>query len=264
MLRICSKDNKKIKYAARLKQKSFRKQEACFLIEGKKMLEEALKHPKLLRQIFIEAELAPGYMELYQQHPEWECYVVDKRLMKHISDTETPPGIVAVCQIPSWPREEFLSKNAFLLYLDRIADPGNLGTIIRSGWALGVDGILLSPESVDPFSPKVVRASMGGIFNIPLLLDFSVDELKSLKQNAYTFFCASLQARLEVFSLDFTGPSLLAIGSESQGVRPVIEEICDINCKIPIKPGVDSLNAAVACAIIINEAWKQRQGFFLS
>ncbi|MDD2511257.1 MAG: RNA methyltransferase [Syntrophomonas sp.] len=264
LLEISSKDNQKIKYAVRLKQKSFRKQETCFLIEGRNMMEEALKHPKLLRQIFVEPKFADEYIELSQQHPEWECYMVDERLMKHISDTENPPGIVAVCQIPSWSGVDFGSKNAFLVFLDHIADPGNLGTIIRSGWALGADGILLSPDSVDPFNPKVVRASMGGIFNIPVLLDFPVDGLKCLKQNGYKIFCTSLQARTEMFSLDFTGPSVLTIGSESQGVRNVIEKICDSSFKIPIKPEVDSLNAAVACAIIMHEAWKQRQGFTLS
>ncbi len=262
--RIRSKDNKKIKYAAGLKQKSIRKQEASFLIEGKKMLGEALKYPGLLRQVFIEEEMIPEYEEIHLLNPGGEFYVVDKRLMRHISSTETPPGILAVCQVPPRPRENAFSENCFLLYLDRIADPGNLGTIIRNAWALGVDGILLSPGSVDPFSPKAVRASMGGIFNIPLFLDFTLGELKGLREEGFTLFCASLQAELEVFSIDFTGPSVLVIGNESKGVNPAVGEICDIDCKIPIRPEVDSLNAAVACAIIIFEAWKQRRGFILS
>lgn len=263
MKQIISRDNQKVKYASKLKNRNFRNREGKFLVEGPKILEEALKHEGLVQQVFIDISLAEEYEDLYAVHDELEWYAADSRLIKQMSDTETPQGIVAVAKQPCWPWDRLMERNGFLVLLDQIADPGNLGTIIRTGWALGVDGILLTKECVDPFNPKVVRATMGGIFNLPLYPNVSEEKLGSLKDAGYQLMCTSLEAESSFYSLDFTGRILVVIGSESRGVSENIKSICSSYFKIPINPAVDSLNAAVACAIIMHEAWKQQQGFTL-
>ena len=157
-----------------------------------------------------------------------------------------------------------LDRNACLFLLDQISDPGNLGTIIRTAWALDIDGILLSKGCTDPFSPKAVRASMGGILNIPVYTSVGLKELDSLKSAGYKITGTALNVRTSVFDCDYRQAQVIVIGSESRGVRPEIQRCCDKLIKIPINPAVDSLNAAVACAIIMAEVRKQRYITLLS
>ncbi len=234
-----------------------------FFIEGKKMIEEAMWRKELLLKVFVDEGYEKEYGFMDKTRPGIEKYILDSKLMKIICDTETPQGIAAVVKKPAWCLKSLIEKNGFFILLDRISDPGNMGTIIRTGWALGVNGILLTKGCVDPFGPKVVRSSMGGIFNLPVFVDFLFEDIKLLKKKNYSFICASPDAGPNFYSMDFTGPEVLVIGSESRGASEEIKGVCDEFFKIPLNPRVDSLNAAVACAIIINEACKQRGSFSL-
>lgn len=264
MQSILSRDNQKIKDTAKLKNKKYRNQEQAFIIEGKKMLEEALKYPKNIIRIFVDQTKEQEYRELHEKYNSLEWYSVESRLIEYISDTETPQGIVAVISQPCCSWDELMQKASLLLLLDQVADPGNMGTIIRTAWAFDVDGILLTRDCVDPFSPKVVRATMGGIFNLPLIDNVTGPDLERLKAVGFNVLCSSLDAARSCYSLDFSGKNLVVIGSEARGVSSEIRMKCDTLFKIPTNPQVDSLNAAVACAIIINEAWQQKTGSSLS
>lgn len=261
---INSIDNQKIRNAAKLKSRKYRNSEQAFLAEGRKILEEALKHPENILRIFVDHSLIEDYREWSEKYNCLEWYSVDKKSIDYISDTKTPQGIIAVMRKPCWSLADFISRPSFLLFLDHIADPGNMGTIIRSGWALGVAGIMLSRECVDPYSPKVVRATMGGILHIPLFNNISFQDLQVLKDAGFKLLCSSVDAASTCYDMDFTGKTVAFIGSESHGVSAQIKNYCDNCFKIPTNPQVDSLNAAVACAIIINEAWKQNMDSFLS
>lgn len=222
------------------------------------MLEEALRCPDLLLRVFVDESLEGEYQAMSEIYPQVEWYVCDSKLINILSDTESPQGVVSVARIPQWSWKEISSAEPFLLLLDQISDPGNLGTIIRTGWALGADGVLLTEDCVDPYNPKVVRSSMGGIFHLPVFPNIGTGELQLLKNQGYKFLCSSLQASQSCYKLDFTKKSVVVIGSESRGVSQEIITWCDTLFKIPINSQVDSLNAAVACAIIIYEAYKQR------
>lgn len=261
---IKSRENKYLKQASKLKNKKHRAKEEMFIIEGPKMIEEALRHKGLLLRGFVDKEHEEEYHGLIEEMDETECFLLESKLMDSICDTRNPQGIAAIVKMPRWDLENIIGNSGFFVLLDHISDPGNMGTIIRTSWALGVDGVLLSEGCVDPFSSKVVRSTMGGIFNVPLFPDLTLDDIKSLKSDGYSLLCSSLEAKRSLFSVDFTKRKVLIIGNESQGVSNDIKELCDVIFKIPINTQVDSLNAAIACAIIVSEASKQRHGYFLS
>ncbi len=164
MQHLTSRDNPLVKETIKLKQKKYRQQTGTFLIEGERMLREAFKTPELLVRVFLEDDI-PIPREINSLNIE--CFQVTSAIMKAMADTEHPQGVVAVARIPQHQPEYLFDRSVMVLLLDRIADPGNLGTIIRTGWALDLDGILLTAGCAEPFSPKVVRASMGGICHVP-------------------------------------------------------------------------------------------------
>ncbi|MGR6835602.1 TrmH family RNA methyltransferase [Syntrophomonas erecta] len=253
---ITSRDNQLVKHASSLKLKKHRQQEKMFFIEGDKLLQEALRDQDAVVRIFIDENVFPDFAG--DLPAGIECCVLKAGLINYISDTDTPPGMGAVVKMPSYNWEQFYTKG-HLLYLDHLSDPGNLGTIIRTAWALGVEGILLSPGCVDPFSPKVVRASMGGIFNMPL---YHVDEgqVDQLIVDGFRFIgAAAAGTATSVYEADLTGKTIIAIGSEARGLSPSTISRLHNMVKIPIEKTVDSLNAGVACAIILAEAWQQKR-----
>lgn len=263
MKKITSKDNQYIKHAVSLKNKKYRTREQMFLLEGKKMVTEALQNNSPLVRIMVDEAHIEEYGDLIQQFSDLEWLQIDSKIFNGIADTETPQGIIAVASIPRPSFRELLKQNTSLFLLDQISDPGNLGTIIRTAWALDIDGILLSEGCTDPFSPKAVRASMGGILNLPVYTCIGLKELDSLRSAGYSLIGTALDARTNVFNCDYKKPHIIVIGSEARGVRPEIQRCCDKLIKIPINPAVDSLNAAVACAIIMIEVRKQRYNTLL-
>ncbi len=258
MKEIKSRDNQKIKDAARLKDHKYRHREQMFLIEGRNLFCEAVKGQQELQRVFVEREEAEQYLDEFRKTRDVEWIKIDHNLMKYICDTQTPQGIVAVDRIPQWNLHETIRKSGLVLFLDRIADPGNMGTILRIAWAFGVQGVMLSSGCVDPFSPKVVRASMGAVFHVPVFYDISAEELVSYQAEGYRILASSLNTDLSINEVDFTGSVIIIVGSEARGVSAKILSVCDQSFKIPIITPVDSLNAGVACGIIVYEAGKQR------
>ncbi|KUG04926.1 rrna methylase [hydrocarbon metagenome] len=258
MKEIKSRDNQKIRDAARLKEQKYRHRDQMFLIEGRTLFSEAVKGQQELLRVFVERETAEQYLDEFRKTRDIEWVKVDHTIMKHICDTQTPQGIVAVARIPEWDLHNIVQEAGFLLFLDHIGDPGNMGTIFRTAWAFGVQGVLLSRGCVDPFNPKVVRSSMGAVFNVPVFIDVSAEGLVRIKEEGYRILASSLDTDLYIDRVDFTGPVVIIIGSEARGVSPKILNVCDHSFKIPLITPVDSLNAGVACGIIIYEAGKQR------
>src|SRR5665647_3722792 len=135
MKRISSPDNQVIKLARSLHHKKYRDQTQLFLVEGRRSVQEALAIPQLVHMLFIQEDWA----EEYADWQDIDCYILDAKMLKHISATETQQGMAAILHKPAWSLPELLQTERFLVLLDRVADPGNLGSIIRSCWALGVD-----------------------------------------------------------------------------------------------------------------------------
>ena len=253
---ISSQDNKLIKLASSLKHKKYRDEHKMFLVEGKRAVEEVQERPELLEALFLdESQASEHRLECMPLNPE--CYLVDDRLMKNICSTENPQGIAALVRKPAWSWEDVLGKKGLLLLLDRVSDPGNMGSILRTSWALGVDGVLMTKGCVDPFSPKVVRATMGAIINIPVFQEVSQQQLDSLIMHGYRFLCTEIYEGEKYYSVKYDRASVIIIGSEAQGVSDDIKRRCNQFINIPMNPQVDSLNVAAACAIIVAEAWRQ-------
>lgn len=257
MKKIVSRDNTHIKQAAKLKNKKYRQQQKLYLIEGQRLVKEALMSNQVIEKVFVAEEFSLSD-EMARELQELDCYLISHKLFSSITDTENPQGIAAIVQKPEsdW---ELLAKNkACFLLLDQIADPGNMGTIIRTAWAFNIDGIMLTSGCVDPYSPKVVRATMGGIFHLPI---YEIDEqvLDGLIKSGYKLIGSYPDASNSIYEVDYTGSIVIVIGSEAQGISPSISERCKVKAVIPINSRVDSLNAAVSCAIILSEANRQRR-----
>lgn len=253
---LSSKNNDLIKKISKLKNKKQREKEKLFLIEGEKSVAEALQKQNFLAGVFFK-DSCPQYLEWFKYAPDIEWYQLAEGLFDYLSDTKTPQGILALARIPHYDPAA-IPAGKLLVCLDGISDPGNIGAIIRTGWAMEADGILMTKDCADPFSPKVVRASMGGILNIPVYRDYSLGKLRILQNKGYSVYGSSLETANSLYEQDLTGGIVVVIGNESRGISEDSVNICDKLLKIPINPQVDSLNAGAACAIILAEAWQQR------
>lgn len=252
---ISSRENRYIKECLSLKKKKYRDQTGLFVIEGPKMLKEALNSPNVkIAYTFIEASLA----DTYEVPDEGEVYVLDSKLLAEITDTETPQGIVAVVEKPNWKLDDIKKASSLLVLLDGVADPGNMGTIIRTAWAFNLDGILLTKGCVDPFGHKVVRSTMGGIYNIPIFQNITIGDIESFKKEGFRLLGSALKNAVNYYDYDFTKSTIVVIGNEAHGVSKELFNLCDDLITIPINPSVDSLNAGIACGIILSEAKKQK------
>ena len=232
---ITSKDNNKIKHAASLKESKYRKEFGEFLAEGHKSLQMAL-NSKCIKEIFTIQELENIPSDITQ-------YIVSYDLLKKISSTVTPEGVVFVCNMVSR-KPKKLNK---VVYLDKVNDPGNVGTIIRTALAFSYDAIIFSNGCCDPYNEKVVAASKGAIFSLPILFG-DIDEFREGK----TVIVSALNDKaIDIKELKVPQSFILVVGNEANGVSKEILDSADIVTKIRID-NIDSLNVAVATGILMD------------
>ena len=259
---ITSKDNSKIKFARSLKQGKNRRKYGKFIIEGFKIVEEAIKSRVKIDSLFYcpkALESSPENINLLEglkKNRITETYFISDSLMNSISDTVTSQGIIAIIDdiVPLFEdREDNFTGSIWLLACE-IQDPGNLGTIIRTADAAGASGILLSPGTADPTSPKVIRATMGSIFHIKLLRLKDVKSfILSTGKKGVTFASAHIAKGKFYNKVDYKFPLVLIAGNESRGLPSDITALSDIIINIPIYGSAESLNVAVASGIILYE-----------
>lgn len=248
--------NKNYKYIRSLQQKKTRMREKRFTVEGEKSVSDAVKSGK---SIYLIAVSESFYNNASFNYPDGTRIVVIKdELFTGLCDTVTPQGILAVINIDT--SDKFITdKSKIYVYCDNISDPGNLGTIIRTADAAGAGGVMLSPGCADLYSPKTVRSSMGSFFNIDIWTDVSKNKIESLKRDGFRLYAGALRNDSTIYTeIDYTSPSIIIVGNEANGVS---EEILGISehIIIPIEGKAESLNAAVAAAVIIYEAVRQRR-----
>ena len=266
MLQITSSKNPIIKEVKNLYKRKDRWKEQLFIIEGIKIIEEALENNVVLKYILIMDKLqstSEGY-NFYESIKENNNLIhITDNVFKEISDTENSQGIIAVAQFKISKLEDLILKdNPALIFLDGLQDPGNLGTIIRTCDAFNLDGIILGEGSVDPYNPKVVRATMGSIFRIPLVVtQNSIETLTKLKERKIQILSTSLEADLPIYEIDYREGFALIIGNESKGVKDETLSLSDQLIKIPMPGSAESLNAGVAASIIMYEAMKAKLNF---
>lgn len=262
MQRITSKNNPIIKHIRSLSKKKYRWNNKLYIIEGIKLVEEALDSNVKLRHIFFTQSLlstSNGKNLLNRLENLHELIEVDDSIFKSLSGTENPQGIIAVVEFDIGDHKDLLTKkDIHLIYLDALMDPGNLGTVIRSADAFNIHGIIMGEGSVDPYNPKVVRAAMGSLFRVPLYFDNkNYDVLKELKTHQYKIYTTYLKGSTPNYDIDYNRNYIIVIGNESAGVSDEIVKISDILIKIPIPGRAESLNAGVASSILMYEVAKQ-------
>lgn len=254
---ISSPDNKFIKLASSLKIRKYREAAGLFLVEGWRSVNETLTRRELIEAILAAADIRE---ELDSNRlPDEKIMIVEPKLMKQVCSTDNPQGIAAIVRKPQWAWGQVSASGGLLVYLDRISDPGNLGSILRSCWAFGVQAVLMSPGCVDLYNPKVVRSTMGAILNLPVFSDVGPAELVVLKEAGFALVSTDVGGGQRYYDVDFRIPTIIILGSEAHGISRELKDISAIKINIPITPGVESLNVAAACAIIVAEARRQRQ-----
>lgn len=264
--RISSKDNKRIKNLKLLSEKhTERKKQALFVIEGLKMVNEAIelgltKEVYLSESFFssLEEEKAEGSLKQEREKlksflPRLEVFVVSEPIFKSISDTVSPQGILALSSTPNHDISLLKRKEKQrLLVLENIKDPGNLGTMVRTAEAAGMTALILSKNTVDILNPKVVRSTMGSIFRLPY---FYVSDLSNFIREArvdgYFFYATHLEGKIPYNELCFEEKSAVVIGNEAQGLSDEIASLCHQLTFIPMEGKVESLNAAIAAALMM-------------
>ena len=259
---INSASNKKIKHLSELLRKSRARHEAgCFVAEGRHLFDEVPRERLIavyVSHTFYEQESA------LIDELSCPCYAVDDVLFDRISDTKTPQGILSVVEIDRPNQKALTDKEApLLLVLDQISDPGNMGTIIRTGEAAGVDAIILSPGCADPYQPRVVRSAMGALYRVPIIAtgktDTLIQRLNRLQTDGIWLYGTDPKDARSYDEPDYTRGTAFVIGNESHGVSDELLRRCDESVSIPMQGQVESLNAAIAAAVLLFEAARQRR-----
>jgi len=237
--------------------------EGWLAVEGPLLVEEALRagHRASIQSVIVSEEVSERWQELVAHLPaEAEVARVSERLFRQMAQTETPQGIAALVELRRPSLDSILREPGVLLLVAcGLQDPGNLGTIVRSAQAFGASALITLEETVSPFNPKALRASAGAIFHVPTFAGEKLDAvLKKLHAARVRIVAADRHSPSRISDSDLRGPLAILIGQEAAGLPPEIAGQAHMLLSIPIRAGMDSLNAATAASIILYEAARQR------
>ena len=250
MERITSRQNPLCTHIRKLNASArYRREAGAFVAEGPKLLGEALQNGAAIHAVVsAEGAAPPAPLPPHVRQAE-----VPADLLKTLSDTGTPQGVLAVCALPDTRPPARLPEGR-LLVLDGVQDPGNLGTVWRTADAFGATGLLLLPGCAGPFSPKAVRATMGACFRLPVW-EAGAADLPALL-GGRPLYAAALGGQTRDIRTLSLAHAAVVIGSEGQGVSQDVLDLCGGTLNIPMRARCESLNAAVAAAIILWEGWR--------
>jgi TrmH family RNA methyltransferase len=254
----------KLKELLKLKTKKGRIQQGRFLLEGMRLCEEALNSNWEIESILFTASFEEKIREknFFEklEKPKVQLITVKPHDLQKLSDTVSPPGIMCVVKTRMNQIEDLWRKNShFILALDGIRDPGNVGTLIRTADAFGADGMLLSNDTVELLNPKVVRSTMGSIFHIPIWDEVDLETiLPELRKRNFKILATDVTKGIRLDSVDYSGNICILIGNEAEGLRANLLTLSDELVHIPISGKAESLNAAVAGGILLYEITKKR------
>lgn len=224
-------------------------------------MRDAIRAGLSISDVFVRAD-DPELAELARECRAAGAAVLEvgESVLRSVSDTTTPQGVVAVAAAPAHSLADLLDEADLVLVLDQVRDPGNAGTMIRSAAAAGVDCIVFTTGSVDPFSPKTVRASAGSAFKVPVDRGLEAPEAAAaLRAAGFTLVAGSGTARTEIFQVDLTGKVAIVVGNEAWGFEGSPDDVADVTAAIPMESDVESLNVAVAASILLFEVVRQRR-----
>ena len=254
---IESKNNQQIRNLLKLKKQSKeRKKQKVFLVEGIRMFQEVPEDR------VVKAYATKSFFDKHEMLFAGVSYeLVDDKIFKEISDTVTPQGVLAIVRQKQWKLDEILgiSSQPCLLILENIQDPGNLGTMIRTGEGAGVTGVIMSRDTVDIYNPKVIRSTMGSIYRVPF---FYAEDLKEVMKELNEHKIHSYAARLDgenVYQSNLKESCAFMIGNEGNGLSDDLSAMAERYIRIPMCGQVESLNAAIAATVLMYETMRQRQ-----
>lgn len=259
---ITSTANAKVKQIVQWQTKAKeRRKDKVFLAEGIKMFEEAPEDSVL--EVYLSQDVAEkikAQAALMKKLNSTGYEIVSSEVFSKMSDTQTPQGILTVLKQPEYQLEELLKQqNPLFVVLENLQDPGNLGTIIRTGEGAGITGVIMSNQTVDIFNPKTIRATMGSIYRVPFLyVNDLAETLQRLHQKGVHTYAAHLKGETYYDAFSFREPTAFLIGNEGNGLQKATADMAESYLKIPMEGQVESLNAAVATALLMYEAHRQR------
>ena len=257
---ITSKDNEIVKKIKKLKEKKYRDEENVYVIEGIKVIEEAIREEANIQKIVICEECLESEaisQSMLYEIAKYECIYVSQKVFNILTDVVAPQGILAVIEKQGKNKEIDLSQD-IILALDGIQDPGNLGTILRTADSVNLKQIIVTKNTADCYNPKVVRSTMGAILRVNIIeTDNLADTLKRLKKNKFKTVVTSLDTDNSIYDVDYN-KKVIVIGNEANGVTKEVQDIADYKVKIPMLGRTESLNASVATGIMLYEYVRQK------
>ena len=245
------------------KKRKARDEEGVYIVEGIRMYREAPRAQ--VREVYVSEQFYSRYGdELGLSAWGRQLEILADHVFSHVSDTKTPQGILAIVKRLNYTMNDLMQvknqKAPHLVVLDNLQDPGNLGTIFRTAEAAGVTGILLSKDCVDVYNPKVIRSTMGAVFRMPFLyVEDLPEKIKELQKKSIKTYAAHLRGENAYDEEDYTTGCAFLIGNEGNGLRDEVADCADCLIRIPMEGEAESLNAAVAAAVLMFEAGRQRR-----
>lgn len=257
---ITSKDNDIVKHIKKLADKKYRDQNNCYIVEGIKLVEEAIQEEVQIEKIVICEECAKTSeisKKMMYEIAKYDCIYVTEKIFKTLTQVMNPQGIMAIIK-KNKEKPQVKYDEDIIVALDDIQDPGNLGTILRTVDSVGLKQLIVSKGTVDVYNPKVVRSSMGAIFRVEVIEVENLKEvIEMVRRNNYNLLVTSLQTENSVYDIHYN-KKVIVIGNEANGVSKEIQDIADDKVKIPMLGKTESLNASVATGIILYEYVRQK------
>ena len=260
-INISSKDNERVKYTKSLLKSKNRQKESKFIIEGYRILTLAIECNADLDYVFINEtfenkEEHKNFLKVLEEK-NIKIFKTTNKIFNELIDTENTQGIIGVVKFKQRTLEKNLTDdNRFVLILDRIQDPGNMGTIIRTADAAGVDAIIALKGCVDIYNPKVIRSTMGSIFDMNVIHATQEEALRILKLKKFDIVSSYLDTNNYYNTVEYNYKTALVIGNEANGITEEVVSKSDVLVKIPIYGKAESLNAAISSAILMYEIKK--------
>lgn len=257
---ISSTSNQQMKSIVQLNRKAgARRKLRAFVVEGVKMFQET--PAALIQRVYVSESFYETSLQVLTEKKIGNYEIVADHVFSHVCDTSTPQGILAIVRMPEYGFEDLLrGERTRLLVLEDIQDPGNLGTMFRTGEGAGVTGIIMSRETVDLFHPKTVRSTMGSIYRVPFYISENLGEaIARLHQAGVHTYAAHLKGERYYDELDYRRATAFLIGNEGNGLKAETAGLAENWLKIPMEGQLESLNAAMAAGILMYEAHRQNK-----
>lgn len=256
---ITSPQNERIKYLVQLQQKSsLRRQEGLFVVEGRRELLHCINADYEVKTIFVDNQKDDALLDIDSKNAE--IIEVSPKVYEKIAYRESTEGVVAIVKARKKTLQDFAQKeNPLYVVIEAVEKPGNLGAILRSADAAGVDGVIVCDPLTDLYNPNLIRASIGAIFTVPTVVCTSEECIAWLKENKIQILTAQLQDSNLYYDIDMKKATAIVMGTEATGLTQQWRKAADKHIRIPMCGKLDSLNVSVSSAILMFEAIRQRR-----